>query len=311
VAIDSLDSGFRHILDAISDGVFVTTADRTIVYWNAAAQRITGYGAEEVVGRRCDDELLAHTDLRGHRLCIDDCPLQECIATGVERTLSEMFLTCKDGERLAVYVKTTAFEVAGKRYGVEIFSELEAVAGKQLTAQIQALSDSTVSDPLTGLFNQRYLDAALSQQFAMFRRLGRKYGVIQIDIDDVKAINDRLGLAAGDGAIRFVAGILSDNVREMDIAARCEGDTFVVICSLATADELSGYGRRLVHLTHDSRFAPAEDAGLRVTVSAGGTLVAVDDEDERAALDRADRAMCAAKHSGRDGFVVDSGKGKG
>jgi diguanylate cyclase (GGDEF)-like protein/PAS domain S-box-containing protein len=311
VAADQeIDRGFRHILDAISDGVYVIAPDRTIRYWSAGAERITGFSASEVVGHRCDAEILVHTDLEGQRLCLGGCPLHECVDSGVEQTINEVFLRRKDGERLAVYVKTALFEMEGERFGVEIFGELESVAGKQLAAQIQQLSDSAISDPLTGLFNRRYLDAALSQQFAMFRRLGRRYGVIQIDIDDVKGINDRLGHAAGDEAIRFVAGVLSDNVREMDVAARYGGDEFVVLCSLATAADLMLYGRRLVRLIHDSRFAPAEDAGLRVTVSAGGALAAVDDVDDRAALERADGAMYDAKHGGRDGFAVAEGGGR-
>jgi diguanylate cyclase (GGDEF)-like protein/PAS domain S-box-containing protein len=306
----NIDGGFRHVLDAITDGVYVTGPDRTIAYWSAGAERITGYSADEVVGHRCDEDLLGHTDLEGARLCLASCPLQDCLDTGSEHSISEVFLRRKDGERLAVYVKTALFEIEGERYGVEIFGELESVAGKELTHRMQELSDSAISDPLTGLFNRRYLDAALGQQYAMFKRLGRRYGVIQIDIDEVKAINDRLGHMAGDGAIRFVADVLSDNIREMDVAARYGGDEFVVICSLASQEDLAAYGRRLVRLVHDSRFAPAEDAGLRVTVSAGGALVAAGDEDESAALARADAAMYAAKRSGRDDFEV-AGNGSG
>ena len=303
-----IDGSFRHILDAISDGVYVTDQDRTIVYWSAGAERITGYAAD-VVGRRCDDEVLVHTDLTGSRLCASGCPLQDCIETGVEHSISEVFLKRKDGERLAVYVKTAVFEVEGRTYGVEIFGELESVAGKELVGRIQELSDSAVSDPLTALFNRRYLDAALAQHFAMFKRLGRRYGIIQMDIDTLKEINDRLGHAAGDEAIRFVAEIISHNAREMDIAARYGGDEFVLICSLAAADDLAVYGRRLVRLIHDSRFSPAEGAGLRVTVSAGGSLVADDDPSERAALSRADAAMYRAKRRGRDEFDAAAGSG--
>jgi diguanylate cyclase (GGDEF)-like protein/PAS domain S-box-containing protein len=298
------DLAFEHILDAISDGVYVVGPDRTITYWSAGAERITGYTAAEVTGRRCDDDILAHTDLTGRRLCVAGCPLQDCLETGRESSIREVFLRRKDGERLAVYVKTAVIEMDGRRHGVEIFGELESVAGKELTGRIQELSDSAVSDPLTGLFNRRYLDATLGQHFALYRRLGRRYGVIQMDIDTLKEINDRLGHETGDRAIRFVADILSGNVREMDVAARLGGDEFVVICGLASDDDLGVYGRRLVRLIHDSRFAPAEDAGLRLTVSAGGSLVAAEDEDERGALRRADEAMYAAKHGGRDEFVV-------
>jgi two-component system cell cycle response regulator len=299
-----IDGAFRHILDAISDGVYVVGPDRTIVYWSAGAERITGYAPDDVVGRRCDEEILVHTDLTGTRLCVTGCPLQDCIDSGREHSIREVFLKRKDGERLAVYVKTAVFDIEGRRYGVEIFGELESVAGKELAGRIQELSDSAVSDPLTGLFNRRYLDAALAQQFAMFRRLGRRYGVIQMDIDTLKTINDQLGHATGDEAIRFIAGILASNARDMDIAARFGGDEFVIICGLATEDDLAVYGRRLVRVVHDSRFAPAEDGGLRLTVSAGGSLVTASDADERAALERADAGMYAAKHSGRDEFAV-------
>jgi diguanylate cyclase (GGDEF)-like protein/PAS domain S-box-containing protein len=306
----SIGGAFRHVLDAISDGVYVTDPDRTIVYWSAGAERITGYSAAEVVGHRCDENLLGHTDLDGIRICLTGCPLQDCLDTGREHSINEVFLQRKDGERLAVYVKTAVFEIDGERYGVEIFGELESVAGKELAGRIQELSDSAVSDPLTGLFNRRYLDAALAQQFAMYKRLGRKYGVIQVDIDEVKAVNDSLGHLAGDEAIKFVADVLSESVREMDVAARFGGDEFVVICALASEADLLTYGRRLVRIVHDSRFAAAEDAGLRVTVSAGGALVAADDPDERAALGRADAAMYAAKKQGRDDFAI-SGNGSG
>jgi diguanylate cyclase (GGDEF)-like protein/PAS domain S-box-containing protein len=299
-----IDGAFRRILDAISDGVYVLGPDHTIVYWSAGAERITGYAPGEVVGRRCDEDILVHTDLNGTRLCTGGCPLHDCVDTGREQSIREVFLRRKSGERLAVYVKTTAFEVEGRRYGVEVFGELESVAGKELAGRIQELSDSAVSDPLTGLFNRRYLDAALAQQFAMFKRLGSRYGVIQMDIDTLKEINDRLGHAAGDEAIRFVAGIVSDHAREMDVAARSGGDEFVIICGLATGDDLAAYGRRLVRLVRDSRFAPAADVALRLTISAGGALVSAADADERAALARADAAMYDAKHRGRDAFAV-------
>ena len=299
-----MDIGFRSILDALHDGVYVVGPDHTIVYWSAGAERITGYSPDEVVGRRCDDAILAHTDLTGRSLCAGGCPIRHCMDAGRPHDVREVFLKRKDGRRLAVYVKTTVLEIEGRRHGVEVFGELETVAGKELVARIQELSDSAVTDPLTGLFNRRYLDAVLAQQFAMYRRLGRRYGIIQMDVDVLKEINDRLGHATGDEAIRFIAGVLADNVREMDVAARFGGDEFVVVCGVAGREHLEAYGRRLMRLVHDSCFVPAERAGLRLTVSAGGTLVTDDDVDEREALRRADRAMYAAKRSGRREFVV-------
>ncbi len=145
-----ISGALRQVLDAISDGVYVTGPDRAIVYWSAGAERITGYGAAEVVGHRCDENVLGHTDLEGTRICLSGCPLQDCLDTGQEHSISEVFLQRKDGERLAVYMKAAVFEIDAERYGVEIFGELESVAGKELAGRIQKLSDSAVSDPIAG-----------------------------------------------------------------------------------------------------------------------------------------------------------------
>ena len=82
VALSAFDPDFGQILDAISDGVYVTTAEREIVYWSRGAERITGYSAEEVVGKHCYDNILVHTDLDGLNLCLNGCPLDATIKSG-------------------------------------------------------------------------------------------------------------------------------------------------------------------------------------------------------------------------------------
>jgi len=293
---------FQHILDAIADGVYVASGDRRIMYWSAGAERITGYTADEVLGRRCADELLVHTDPHGNRLCDDDCPLQSCSRTGHACFTSEAFLRHKSGQPLAVYAKTTTFRVDGQPLFVQIFGERAVPADREaLTA---AETAAVLVDPLTGLFNRRYLEAALEHSFAAFRRLGRRYGLLCLDIDDLTTINGVLGRHAGDEAIRFVAGILAANVRKMDVVVRSEGDDFAVICHVATPADLSAYGRRLTRLVREARFPDAENAGLRITVSAGGAFVDDDDSDERAALRRAATAVSKARRAGCLGFAA-------
>ena len=141
-----------------------------------------------------------------------------------------------------------------------MFGELEAIAGRDLAARIQELSTASITYPLSGLFNRRYLDASLEQQFEMFKRIGRHYGVLHVDVDDFKSINDTLGHAAGDDAIRFVADVLSQSARKMDVVARYGGDEFAIICAVSSLEKLETYGRRLVTMMHASRFAPADAA---------------------------------------------------
>ncbi len=162
--------------------------------------------------------------------------------------MNEVFLKREDGERLAVYVKTRRFAIDGSLYGVEVFGELEAVAGREVTRLIQKLSDTAVTDPLTGLFNRRYIDIVLEQQFSLYRRIGQRFGVTHIDIDDFKPVNDAFGHATGDEALKFVATILSDGTRKMDLLARYGGDEFVVVSAVGADDDLRHVGERAAAL---------------------------------------------------------------
>jgi diguanylate cyclase (GGDEF)-like protein/PAS domain S-box-containing protein len=301
----AFDNAFEAVLDAISDGVYVTDDQRRIVYWNKSAERITGYAADEVLGSHCHDNVLVHQDLDGRQLCVAVCPLARTIETGEPNTFSEVMLKRKDGRRLSVYVKTARLQAGGRNYGVEIFGELDAVAGRDLVERIQQLSDASVTDVLTGQFNRRYVDVAMAQHFSLYQRLGQRFGVTLIDVDNLKEINDEFGHSAGDTAIRFVAGILADNARKMDIVTRYGGDEFVVINASHSEEDLRVQGERMVTLVRGSRLTlPLQGCDVVLTVSAGGTLVQAIDIDEHSMLERADSAMYAAKRNGGDRYVL-------
>ena len=168
---DVLETILREVLDVVPDGIYVTNADREIVYWNDAAARITGYALEDVIGARCCD-LLADQDADGKRLCEESCFLVESMETGEPRSEIETYLLRSDGERLGVIATTRQLRIGEQVCGVEIFHQLTAVRGRDAAAAIQQLSDNSVTDPLTGLLNGHYAHAALEQQFALFRRVG-------------------------------------------------------------------------------------------------------------------------------------------
>jgi diguanylate cyclase (GGDEF)-like protein/PAS domain S-box-containing protein len=292
------------ILDSMSDGVYVTTQDREIIYWSRGAERLTGYTADEVLGKHCYDNILVHTDVNGRHLCLSGCPLENCIEKGEAGGASEVFLKTKDGRRLPVYVKVNVYEENGRKQGVEVFGELESVAGQEIAASMQELSRTSITDPLSGLFNRRYFDAYLKQLFEMYGRLGRGYGVLFFDIDNFKSVNDRLGHVVGDEAVKFLADILSRGSRKMDIAARYGGDEFALVSACGSIEQVENCALRLMAMIQESHFAPAERAGMRLTVSVGGAMVHPSDRDEQEVIQRADSAMYRVKRGGRDGFEV-------
>jgi diguanylate cyclase (GGDEF)-like protein/PAS domain S-box-containing protein len=295
-----LDRSLLDILDVVSDGVYVTTGEREIVFWSKGAERITGYSSDEVLNRHCYDDILVHTDASGKNLCFDGCPLQQSIETGASRMLNQVFVKRKDGERVAVDVRSSVLDVDGVRYGLEVFVELQLVAGSTLAQKLQQLSDVSIVDELTGLYNRRYIDTILDQQYGLFKRHFQRFGLVMIDMDRFKDINDTYGHLAGDEALKSVASILRQSPRSTDFLARFGGDEFIIVCPLIELQGLERLGERIVGLVHHSvlSFAGAKDPAIDVTVSVGGSMV---DYKDKAAADIIARAEEAVFRVQRDG----------
>ena len=119
------------IIDCLNDGVYVCDRDRRIVFWSKAAERITGWRSEDVLGRACLEDILNHVDKDGHRLCGEEyCPLHRAMITGVTTQVPIIvFALRKDGRRVPTQVTTApiqneAGEIIG---GVETFRDVSPI----------------------------------------------------------------------------------------------------------------------------------------------------------------------------------------
>jgi diguanylate cyclase (GGDEF)-like protein len=156
-------------------------------------------------------------------------------------------------------------------------------------------------DPLTGLFNRRFLVEQAPRLWRQARRDGTRVAAMMLDLDHFKRLNDAHGHAAGDAVLRAVAGSLGTAVRPSDILARTGGEELVVLGLVGDADEAAHLAERLRTAVAGSRTPD----GHAVTASIGIALVRpVDGEPPTDALwrlvDRADAAMYEAKQQGRD-----------
>jgi diguanylate cyclase (GGDEF)-like protein len=141
----------------------------------------------------------------------------------------------------------------------------------------------SVTDPLTGLPNQRHMVAHLERELTQARYAGRPFAVLFIDLDDLKMMNDRGGHATGDAAINRVAACLKNAIRTHDVCARCGGDEFVVVlhdCGFADAnarrEELQNAVRSIVIDL---------EPGIRTSLSiSAGAAVYPDDGDTQEQL---------------------------
>ncbi|MFG6456620.1 diguanylate cyclase [Roseateles sp. BYS96W] len=179
----------------------------------------------------------------------------------------------------------------------------------QRTAELQAanaaLAHLATRDPLTGLHNRRSLDARLAEALALDRRYGpqsgRVHGLLLVDADHFKRINDEFGHAAGDAVLRQLATVLQSCVRTTDVVARFGGEEFAVLLpELADAREAMRAAEKI-----RSTVAAATFPGVGpVTVSCGVTLAWPGDVDAQALVERADVALYEAKRGGRNMVVL-------
>lgn len=164
----------------------------------------------------------------------------------------------------------------------------------RLRAEFDRSLELAVTDALTGLRNRRYVFRHLESLL----RAGTTCGVLMIDVDRFKPLNDYYGHAAGDAALREVAARLREHVRASDVVARYGGEEFLVVMSGAGAEETAVIAERL-RIAIGERAIDLGQAKLPVTVSIGSALSASNSEGE-ALIAAADSAMYRAKALGRN-----------
>jgi diguanylate cyclase (GGDEF)-like protein/PAS domain S-box-containing protein len=291
---------FRKLFDNLYDGVYFVDPERRILYWNKGAELLTGYPASEVVGSSCGDHILDHRGEGGCQLCAGGCPLAATMQDGRPRS-RRVSMRHRDGRRIAVDthvmpVRDEAGRVVG---GVEIFRDASPMVALELAnAELRAVA---ATDPLTGLANRRQLDAALERHRILLDRTGIPFGLVLIDIDHFKAVNDTLGHAAGDRALVGFAAALGRHCRPSDLVGRYGGEEFLI---LVPGIRLAEAARLAERLRGAVAGAPAEAfGGARLTASFG-VVEARPGEPAAALTARADAALYAAKAAGRNRVVV-------
>jgi diguanylate cyclase (GGDEF)-like protein len=182
------------------------------------------------------------------------------------------------------------------------------IAREQRRARDAAIRLSTV-DPLTGLFNRTFFFAAVDREIARSARSGRGFCLLMMDLDELKAINDRQGHFIGDRVLRAVGEVIRDGVRRIDIAARYGGDEF---CVLLPETEASG----AYVVAEKIRLGAAELAvpGTEIKTSLSVGVVSYPDDGRTSdeLMISADQAMYASKRSGKNrvmGLAVGGGRG--
>jgi diguanylate cyclase len=171
----------------------------------------------------------------------------------------------------------------------------------RLHAELDRLNSLARHDPLTGALNRKGLDESIWREVSRLRRVGTVLSVAMLDIDNFKALNDSLGHAAGDAALRHLAVMAREILRPQDTVARFGGEEFVVLLPDTPLEGGVAAVNRLAGELAKRPFSAADEA-LHMTFSAGVVQMAAG-EAGMDAVARADQCMYQAKHAGKNRVV--------
>ena len=301
ISIDLNKANYRDLLNDLHGGLYIVNKDRRIIFWNKAAEKISGYKAHDVIGSHCHDNILIHIDSEGNNLCTGMCPLLTTIQDEKQRE-ADVFLHHRQGHRVPVNVRTSTLknnsgEVIG---GIELFSDTSHI--EIIKLRIKELEQLAFLDTLTQLANRAFIDLEIDAKFAEMDRYGIHCGVVFFDIDHFKNFNDTYGHDTGDRILTTVAKTLQANARPFDLFGRWGGEEFLGILHNVSIQELELLAERIRMLISNTRI-PYKKNSLSVTVSIGATLAKLKDTKD-IIITRADKLMYKSKQNGRNQVTI-------
>ena len=279
------------ILDCLQQAVIVVNLAGTITRSNAAAAELSGLSLGELVGSQLRDLPFTIRDRSGNPLEPTHSPIHRALEGEAVRG---QFLQIErpDGTRLWVEVSSCPLsEPDGQPYGA--MSTYADVTGR--VERERRIRHEADTDDLTGLANRRALGRMLNAALLRAEVHELAVGVLMLDLDGFKAVNDRFGHAAGDTALREVATRLRRSVRDRDMVARTGGDEFVVVLADLSTDENAAHeaAERI-----EAAFVPPlrlANADVQLRAAVGVACFPKDGRELDALLAAADRAMYARK----------------
>jgi diguanylate cyclase (GGDEF)-like protein/PAS domain S-box-containing protein len=290
----SVDACYKAIIDQASDGIVIIDAEtQAVVYSNPAFLSRLGYTADDVPALTMRDIFVDDPEMAA--------AAQALLRDAHSQMASNMPLRCKDGSRIDMEVRCNALDVEGRDLHAYVTHDvsLRRKVEQQLIENQNRLDRMAHHDQLTGLPNRHYLAAFLPDAIAAAQAASTMLGVVFLDLDRFKHINDTRGHETGDKLLQEVATRLRSVVRESDVVIRMGGDEFVVVFrDVKSYDEITLGAARIIETLNVP--IVIDQHPLQTTGSVGVSLFPRDGSTMGELLKHADTAMYQAKDRGRN-----------
>ncbi|BBH20122.1 hypothetical protein Back11_14670 [Paenibacillus baekrokdamisoli] len=283
---------FRSVIESANDAIILADSMGTIISWNRGAQLIFGFQEKEVLGDKLQ-VIIPERYREAHQK-----GMERYISTGnphvIGKTIELQGLR-KDGSEFPIELSIAAWVEEGNTY----FSSIIRDITERKKAQ-EKINQMVYLDPLTGLPNRHLLNDRLTQALDQANENKQIIGIMFIDLDRFKYINDTLGHAMGDRLLIEVAKRIQAIVGKGDTVSRQGGDEFIVLLPNTTSDEITKKAHKIVDLF--SKSVVISEHEMFVTPSIGISLYPSDGSDSENLIKNADTAMYRVKEQGKNSF---------
>ena len=291
--VDGRESSQERIQAALSENHRVTLAPDPAKAMELATEApqafelvIISLGNEGYDGLRLVSQFRSHETTRQTPiLVVVDPSEQQGLLRALDMGVNDYLMRPVDRQELLARVNT---QVKRWRYT------------EQLRSSVKASIEMAITDPLTGLYNRRYLETHLSHLMEHYVNRGKVLSVLAIDADYFKAINDSHGHAAGDKVLQELAGRIKQSTRSVDMCCRTGGEEFVLVLPGTDLPAAMAIAERLRKLVAGKGMPIGNGKDIRVTISIGVSSLEGIEDTPPAILKRADEALYAAKREGRN-----------
>jgi diguanylate cyclase (GGDEF)-like protein len=287
----------NNVLNQVQDAVVWLDRDRKVVYWNKAAEQISGREAAAVLGKACFEEPALFVDFAGVNICRDKCPVSMTLKDGAPRAL-DVYLEHKEGFRTPASLRIMpVLKDNGEIIGaVETFT---STAPKiTLPLGLPELEKMGLVESETGVPSRQYLEMTLATRLDEFQKYGLSFGLIYVDVDGYGKILEKHGRFNASKIVRTVARTLHKNIRFFDIVGRWSTEEFLVVLLNIDEGRLDIVANKLRLLVAES-YITTETGMLNATVSMGASLVLRYDTVE-SLVKRGEQLMMHSKWLGKN-----------
>jgi diguanylate cyclase (GGDEF)-like protein/PAS domain S-box-containing protein len=297
----------RHaVVEGMRDGVMVLDDDNRIIDLNPSAQKMLGATIQASLGKRAAETFPVWADVERQVSGITDARLElelnEDAKRKIDLTLNIMYdKRGQPGGKLVLFRDVTHVKkIEGdlRESNKELLRKIEEIEALQ-----EQLKKQAIHDPLTGLYNRRFLEETLGRELAQARRTQEPMSIAMIDIDRFKSINDTYGHSVGDLFLIALGDMLEHKIRAGDVACRFGGEEFIVVMPGAplevAAQRINEFRQFFSALRID-----VKGQSVSSTFSAGVAGFPLHGGDEKTIIAEADRALYTAKDAGRNRVIV-------